>query len=164
MKGFDKIAWKAAPFARDDVSGLRLAYTSPDGEEGYPGALTAVVTYSLTSANELICDYRATTTSPTPVNLTQRSYFNLAGPGSRDIIDHNVMINADAFTPIGPTLIPTGEILSVAGTPFDFRTEKPIGACINAGDDQIRFALGYDHNFVLKKWRIRVGGPRARAA
>jgi aldose 1-epimerase len=151
VRGFDKVIWKGEPFATDRATGVRFRYTSPDGEEGYPGTLTAVVRYSLTSENELMCDYRATTTKSTPVNLTQHSYFNLAGSGSRDILGHNVMINADAFTPVGPTLIPTGEIAPVAGTPFDLRTAKPIGACVNAGNEQIRFALGYDHNFVLNK-------------
>jgi aldose 1-epimerase len=151
VRGFDKVIWKGEPFATDRVTGVRFRYTSPEGEEGYPGTLTVVVRYSLTYENELICDYRATTTKCTPVNLTQHSYFNLAGPGSGDILGHTIMINADAFTPIGPTLIPTGEIAPVAGSPFDFRTENPIGACIDAGDAQIRFACGYDHNFMLSK-------------
>jgi aldose 1-epimerase len=151
VRGFDKVIWAGEPFATDRVTGVRFCYTSPDGEEGYPGTLTAVVRYSLTYENELICDYRATTTKSTPVNLTQHSYFNLTGSGGRDILGHNIAINADAFTPIGPTLIPTGEIAPVAGTPFDLRTEKPIGAYVNSCDEQIRFAHGYDHNFVLNK-------------
>ncbi len=110
VRGFDKVIWQGEPFATDSATGVRFYYTSQCGEEGYPGALSAVVSYSLTSENELICDYRATTTKASPVNLTQHSYFNLAGPGSRDILGHHLMINADAFPPIGPTLIPTGEI------------------------------------------------------
>jgi aldose 1-epimerase len=151
VRGFDKVIWKGKFFATDRVNGVRFRYTSLDGEEGYPGTLTVVVRYSLTSENELICDYRATTTKSTTVNLTQHTYFNLAGSGNRDILGHTIMINADAFTPIGPTLIPTGEIARVPGTPFDLRTEKPIGAGVNAGDEQIRYACGFDHNFVLNK-------------
>jgi len=151
LRGFDKVIWKAEAFTTDRGGEMRFSYTSPDGEEGYPGALTAVVCYTLTSDNELICDYRATTTKATPINLTQHSYFNLSGLGSQNVLDHNLILAADAFTPIGPTLIPTGEITPVAGTPFDFRTERSIGACINADHEQIRFALGYDHNFVLNK-------------
>ena len=151
VRGFDKVIWKGEPFVTDRVTGVRFHYTSPDGEEGYPGTLTAVVCYSLTHDNELICDYRATTTKSTPINLTQHSYFNLARCGSRDILGHQIMINADTFTPIGPTLIPTGEIVPVSGTPFDLRIEKPIGASVNADDEQIRRARGYDHNFVLNK-------------
>lgn len=151
VRGFDKVIWKGEPFATDRAAGVCFRYTSPDGEEGYPGTLTAVVRYSLTYENELVCDYRATTTKSTPVNLTQHSYFNLAGSGSQDIVGHNIMINADAFTPAGPTLIPTGEIASVTGTPFDLRAEKPVGTCINADHEQIRLARGYDHNFVLNR-------------
>jgi aldose 1-epimerase len=151
VRGFDKVIWKGEPFATEGATGVRFRYTSPDGEEGYPGTLTAVVRYSLTCENELVCDYRATTTKSTPVNLTQHSYFNLGGFDSRDILSHKIMINADAFTPIGPTLIPTGEIAPVAGTPFDLRTERPIGACVSASDEQIQCARGYDHNFVLNK-------------
>lgn len=151
VKGFDKVVWQAEPFQNENGVGLVLTYTSPDGEEGYPGTLQARVTYTLTNQNELIFDYYATTDKPTPVNLTQHSYFNLAGDGKRDILDHVVMLNAKSFTPVDSTLIPTGEIRSVAGTPFDFTTPTPIGARINADDEQIRYGRGYDHNFVLEK-------------
>ncbi|HVH08685.1 MAG TPA: aldose epimerase family protein, partial [Gemmatimonadales bacterium] len=127
LKGFDKVVWDVAPFERTDSIGLVFRYTSPDGEEGYPGALTTCVTYTLTNANELIFDFYATTDRATLVNLTQHSYFNLAGDGSGDVLGHVVTLNADRFTPVDSTLIPTGELRSVAGTPFDFRTPTPIG-------------------------------------
>src|SRR2546426_136170 len=151
LKGFDKVVWDVAPFEHRDSVGLVLRYTSRDGEEGYPGTLRTMVTYTLTSANELIFDYSATTDRATPVNLTQHSYFNLAGDGKGDILGHVVTLNADRFTPVDSTLIPTGEIKSVAGTPFDFRTPTPIRARIEQVDVQLRYGPGYDHNFVLNK-------------
>ena len=151
VRGFDKVVWTAAQFERGDSVGLVLNYTSPDGEEGYPGTLRATVTYTLTGKNELIFDYQATTDRPTPVNLTQHSYFNLAGDGKGDILGHVVTLNADRFTPVDSTLIPSGEIKSVAGTPFDFRTSTAIGARIDRNDEQLRYGRGYDHNFVLNK-------------
>ena len=151
VRGFDKVVWTAAQFERGDSVGLVLNYTSPDGEEGYPGTLRATVTYTLTDKNEFIFDYQATTDRPTPVNLTQHSYFNLAGDGKGDILGHVVTLNADRFTPVDSTLIPTGEIKSVAGTPFDFRTSTAIGARIDRNDEQLRYGRGYDHNFVLNK-------------
>ena len=151
VRGFDKVVWTAAQFERGDSVGLVLNYTSPDGEEGYPGTLRATVTYTLTDKNEFIFDYQATTDRPTPVNLTQHSYFNLAGDGKGDILGHVVRLNADRFTPVDSTLIPTGEIKSVAGTPFDFRTSTAIGARIDRNDEQLRYGRGYDHNFVLNK-------------
>ena len=151
VRGFDKVVWNVTPFEGPDSVGLILRYTSRDGEEGYPGTLDATVTYTLTNHNELIFDYHATTDRATPVNLTQHSYFNLAGDGHGDIVGHVVTLHADHFTPVDSTLIPTGEITSVAGTPFDFRTPTPIGARIDGDDIQLRYGRGYDHNFVLNK-------------
>ena len=151
VRGFDKVIWSVTPFQRSDSVGLVMNYTSPDGEEGYPGTLRATVTYTLTDKNEFIFDYQATTDRPTPVNLTQHSYFNLAGDGKGDILGHVVRLNADRFTPVDSTLIPSGEIKSVAGTPFDFRTSTAIGARIDRNDEQLRYGRGYDHNFVLNK-------------
>lgn len=151
IKGFDKVVWKAEPFARAGERGLVLTYTSPSGEEGYPGTLDVRVTYTLTDANELIFDYHATTDQATPINLTQHSYFNLAGAGNGDILGHQVTINADRFTPVDSTLIPTGELRNVAGTPFDFRTPSTIGARIGQTDQQLVFGMGYDHNYVLNR-------------
>ncbi|MGI8546338.1 MAG: aldose epimerase family protein [Gemmatimonadaceae bacterium] len=151
IKGFDKVVWNAEPFEKPDSVGLVFTYTSPAGEEGYPGTLKATVTYTLTDSNEIIFDYAATTDKATPVNLTQHSYFNLAGDGEGDILEHVVMINADKFTPVDSTLIPTGELRDVSGTPFDFRNATAIGARIGQNDEQLRFGKGYDHNFVLRK-------------
>ena len=151
VKGFDKVLWDAEPFERADEVGLVFRRTSPDMEEGYPGDLSATVTYTLTDENELIFDYEATTDEATPVNLTQHAYFNLAGDGKGDILDHVLTINADHFTPVDSTLIPTGEIRPVAGTPLDFREPTPIGARVDEDDEQLRYGLGYDHNFVLNR-------------
>jgi aldose 1-epimerase len=151
VKGFDKVVWEAEPFRADNGAGLGLRHTSPDGDEGYPGTLTAQVSYLLTDGDELVVDYEATTDAPTPINLTQHCYFNLAGAGSGDILGHELMIAADAYTPVDSALIPTGEIAPVAGTPLDFRTPRAIGA---------RIGSGYDHNFVLRGGR---GGPLIHA-
>jgi aldose 1-epimerase len=151
LRGFDKVVWGVEPFESRDGVGLVLRYASPEGDEGYPGTVQAQVTYTLTDRNELIFDYHATTDRATPVNLTQHSYFNLAGDGKRDILGHVVTLNADHFTPVDSTLIPTGEIKSVGGTPFDFRAATPIGARIDGDDEQLRHGRGYDHNFVLNK-------------
>ena len=152
LKGFDKVIWHAEQFQNATGVGVVLDYTSADMEEGYPGTLRTRVTYTLTNDDKLIVDYHATTDKATPLNLTQHSYWNLAGDGSRDILGHEMMINADAMTPVDTNLIPTGEIASVAGTPFDFRTPTPIGARIDqVQNTQIRFGGGYDHNFVLNR-------------
>jgi aldose 1-epimerase len=149
VRGFDKVVWRGEPFENDSTVGVAFTYTSPAGEEGYPGTLNARVTYTLTDRNELVVDYLATTDAPTPVNLTQHSYFNLAGGGS--ILGHELMIDASAFTPVDSTLIPTGELRPVEGTPFDFRTPTAIGARIEQEHEQLANGLGYDHNFVLDR-------------
>lgn len=151
QKGFDKVLWQAEPFENDSGTGLVLRYTSEDGEEGYPGRLETEVTYTLTDNDELMVDYRAVTDKATPINLTQHSYFNLKGEGSDTILDHQLMINAPAFTPVNDTLIPTGEIRAVDGTPFDFTQATPIGEWIEQDNEQLAFGGGYDHNFVLAR-------------
>ena len=152
LRGFDKVVWSAEPFQNAGGTGVVLEYTSADMEEGYPGTLRTRVTYTLTADNRLLVDYLATSDKPTPVNLTQHSYWNLAGDGSRDILAHVLTIAADSMTPVDTTLIPTGVIAPVAGTPFDFRTPMPIGARIDQrSNTQIRFGGGYDHNFVLNR-------------
>ncbi len=148
VKGFDKVVWQAEPFTNDRGRGLALSHTSPDGDEGYPGTLRAQVQYLLTDGDELVVDFEATSDAPTPINLTQHSYFNLAC--RRDVLGHELMIAADWFTPVDSTLIPTGGIAPVAGTPLDFRTPTAIGARINDLDRQLEYAGGYDHNFVLR--------------
>jgi aldose 1-epimerase len=148
--GFDQKIWKAEPVKGDKEVSLKLTYTSPDGEEGYPGTLKAAVTYSLTNDNELRIDYQATTDKPTIVNLTNHNYYNLTC-GARDILGHELMINASHTTPVDAGLIPTGELAPVAGTPFDFTSPKAIGKDIDANDIQIGYGPGYDHNFVLNK-------------
>jgi len=147
-EGFDKKNWDMTPFVTEISAGVVLTLTSPDGDQGYPGELKARVTYELTDDNELDMRFSATTDKPTIVNMTQHSYFNLAGKG--DVMKHELMINADAITPVGVGLIPTGEILAVDGGPFDFRQAKPIGQEIGGDDVQLALGLGYDHNFVLK--------------
>lgn len=145
--GFDKKVWQSEAFESGDSCGLRLAYTSWDGEENYPGTLNAQVIYTL-SGNELRVDYSATTDKATILNLTNHAYFNLAGGGK--ILDHQMQLHADFFTPIDDTLITTGEIRPVEGSPMDLRRATAIGAGIDADDAQIRFGGGYDHNFVVR--------------
>lgn len=146
-RGFDKVVWTAEPFERADSAGVTLRHTSRDGEEGYPGTLTATVIYTLTADNTLVIDYHATADAPTPVNLSQHSYFNLAGGG--DILGHRLTLRARRYTPVDATLIPTGELADVAGTPFDFTEPHAIGERIAAEHQQLAFGGGYDHNFVL---------------
>ncbi|CCH51749.1 Aldose 1-epimerase [Fibrisoma limi BUZ 3] len=147
LKGFDKVLWSATPVDGEEPA-LKLAYTAKDGEEGYPGNLNVEVTYTLQKDNALRIDYKATTDKPTVVNLTNHSYFNLAGQG--DILSHEVTLNADRFLPVNETLIPTGELKPVAGTPFDFTKSTAIGKRINDSSDvQIKYGLGYDHAWVL---------------
>ena len=149
VKGFDKVVWRAQPYARDGHTAVAFSYTSPDGEEAYPGTLNARVSYALTERNELVVEYEATTDKPTPVNLTQHTYFNLAGEGRGDILQHVLSLDADRFTPVDETMIPTGDLAPVGGTPFDFRQPTAIGARIGVADEQLRRGAGYDHNFVL---------------
>jgi len=156
LRGFDKMVWQAREFEDKADIGLKLTYMSPDGEEGYPGNLACTVIYTLSAINELKIDYQATTDKPTIVNLTNHAYFNLAGAGSGDILNHELMINADRFTAVDGRLIPTGELRSVAGTPFDFTRPAAIGARINHDDEQLIPGKGYDHNWVLNQ---DVDGP-----
>ncbi len=150
-KGFDKMVWEPAEDKEKNGQSLTLSYLSKDGEEGYPGNLSVKVKYTVTDQNELKIQYSATTDSPTVVNLTQHSYFNLAGAGKGDILSEELMINADRFTPVDSTLIPTGELREVRGTPMDFTRPTAIGARIDSNDEQLHFGRGYDHNFVLRR-------------
>jgi aldose 1-epimerase len=147
LKGFHKVIWQAMPFESEDEVGLTLNYQSVAGEEGYPGTLDVQVVYTLTNDQALKIDYIATTDQDTIVNLTNHTYFNLAGAG--DILKHEVTLNADRFTPINETLIPTGELRRVADTPMDFTESTAIGARINQPDEQLNFGRGFDHNWVL---------------
>ncbi len=151
VKGFDKVIWQGSVNKDSRGPSVSFTRTSPDGEEGYPGALAARVTYTLTDKNQLILDYHATTAKPTIVNLTNHSYFNLAGEGTGDVLAHRVTIDADSFTPVDAGQIPTGALAPVAGTPFDFTKETPVGARIDADHEQLRIGAGYDHNFVLRR-------------
>ena len=149
-QGFHKKVWAARVVSGPDGDTLELSCVSPDGEEGYPGTLTATVVYSLTADGGLRLDYSATTDAPTVVNLTNHAYFNLAGEGSGDVLGHEMQLEADAFTPVDDTLIPTGELRPVEGTPFDFRTPVAIGARIDDPHPQLQVGGGYDHNFVVR--------------
>jgi aldose 1-epimerase len=148
MRGFNRFVWDAEVVDEGRL-GVAFHRVSPDGEEGFPGELDVTVTYELSDQNDLTIDYRATTDKPTVVNLTNHSYFNLAGEGNGTIETHRLQIDASAFTPVDSALIPTGETRPVAGTPFDFRFGKLIGQGLRSDDEQIRLATGFDHNFVL---------------
>ncbi len=149
VKGFDKVVWKAEGLSCAEAQGARFHHTSPDGDEGYPGNLEVSITYWLTDSDEWQIEYEAHTDKATPVNLTQHAYFNLKGEGCGDILDHELTLHAARFTPVNVGLIPTGELRAVAGTPLDFTAPSVIGERIEADDEQLRFARGYDHNFVL---------------
>jgi len=150
LKGFDKVLWDTKGTANSEEPALELTYLSKDGEEGYPGNLIVKVQYTLTANNELRIDYMATTDKHTIINLTNHSYFNLAGEGSGDILNHLLEIDADRYTPINTRLIPTGELQAVENGPFDFRKPTAIGRRIDSEHQQLKLAGGYDHNFVLK--------------
>jgi aldose 1-epimerase len=149
--GFDSKVWQASPQKEGDKVGVKLRYVSPAGEMGFPGTLTTDVTYTLDNNNELRINYRATTDAPTVVNLTNHSYFNLAGEDALDIYGQKVRLNADNYTPTDATQIPTGQTAPVKGTPFDFTSPTEIGARITANDPQLLLAHGYDHNWVINR-------------
>ena len=148
-RGFESYIWEASPLRRGDDVGLRLSAVSPDNDQGFPGRLDVTVTYWLTASNVWRIEYQAMTDKPTPVNFTQHIYFNLKGEGEGDILDHELTLFADKMTPVSKGLVPTGAIVPVQGTPFDFRTPRRIGERISADDGQLRFGGGYDHNYVL---------------
>jgi len=150
IKGFDKVLWDAKPVKQSGAVGVEFSYTSPDGEEGYPGNLKNTVTYWLTDKNELRIEFKATTDKPTIVNLCHHSYWNLTGDPKNTILDHELMLAADRFLPVDKGLIPTGERRPVEGTPFDFTKLTKIGARINAEDEQLKLGNGYDHCWVLR--------------
>jgi aldose 1-epimerase len=149
VKGFDKVLWDAAPVSDEESQSLKLTYKSRDGEEGFPGNLDVTVVYTLTNDNSFRIDYTAATDKPTVVNLTNHTYWNLAGEGSGDVLRHQLMLNASAFTPVGPGLITTGEFWSVENTPMDFTKPVAIGERIEADYEQLKLGGGYDHNWVL---------------
>ena len=150
-KGFDKVMWEATPSTSADGASLKLTYVSKDMEEGYPGNLHVTVTYTLTNDNELKIDYEATTDKKTVLNLTNHSYFNLSGNTKRNILDHKLSLAASKFLPVDTTLIPTGELKAVKGTPFDFTSPEIIGKRINDEHPQIKAGIGYDHCWVFDK-------------
>ena len=150
-RGFHKVPWNVTPFEDGSVTGAVLSYTSVTGDEGYPGTLSTSVIVALNDDNELSFDYAAVTDEPTPINLTQHGYFNLAGHGAGDVRGHELMIAASRYTPVHESLIPTGELRSVDGTPFDFRSPRSIGEALQVQDPQLLIATGFDHNFVLDR-------------
>ncbi|SET34369.1 aldose epimerase family protein [Geodermatophilus poikilotrophus] len=149
--GFSERVWTATDVSDDEVAALQLELVSEDGDQGFPGTLTTTVTYRLDAESRLTVHYQATTDAPTVVNLTQHTYWNLAGEGSGDIYDHELQLNASGYTPVDETLIPTGEVAPVEGTPFDFREPTPIGARIRVADQQLLYGQGYDHNWALDR-------------
>jgi aldose 1-epimerase len=151
LMGFHNVLWNVKPIELDGNEALELSYQSPDMEEGYPGNLKVTVTYVITNENELVINYQATTDKATIVNLTHHSFFNLAGAGNGDILDHLLQINADSFCPVDSTLVPVGELRKVNNTPFDFTKPVRLGEHIDDDDEQIKFGKGYDHNWVLNK-------------
>ncbi|MCF8243057.1 MAG: galactose mutarotase [Melioribacteraceae bacterium] len=151
-KGFDKVLWDAKMLEDEKMPGLELSHVSVDGEEGYPGTLSVKVTFTLTNDNELKIDYWAETDKPTVCNLTNHSYFNLKDGGKSPILDHLLFVDSDRYTPIDETLIPTGELAPVEGTPFNFTEPTKIGAWIDTENEQLVNGKGYDHNFVLNNW------------
>jgi aldose 1-epimerase len=151
VKGFDKVLWQAEPSESKQGVALVLRYTSKNGEEGFPGNLKTKVTYTFTDSDELAIDYEATTDKATPLNLTSHGYFNLAGQGTGDVLAHELLINADRFTPVDENLIPTGELHPVQGTPLDFTRAAAIGVRINDNYEQLVLGRGYDHNFVINR-------------
>jgi aldose 1-epimerase len=151
IKGFDKFVWNSQTVRDDDAVGVKLTLRSPDGDEGYPGEVHAEVTYWLTNANELRVDFEAVTDAPTHVNLTHHGYFNLDGHDAGDATHHVLTLHADRYTPVDETLIPTGELAPVAGTPLDFTEPTPIGERIDSDHEQIQRGAGYDHNFVINR-------------
>jgi aldose 1-epimerase len=155
--GFDKQIWATTPFSRGDEIGLVMTYTSSDGEQGYPGTLTMTVTYTVTARNAIRIDYRATVDRPTVVNLTNHTLFNLAGEGSGAVDEHELFLDADRYTPVDPTLIPTGQVAPVAGTPLDFTRLSPVGARIRESFEQLIIGRGYDHNWVLNRRGGEIG-------
>ncbi len=157
VKGFDKVVWQGTPKMTSKGPSVELTYVSKDGDQGFPGTLTVTAVYTLTDKNELRIDFKATTDKPTVVNLTHHSYFNLRGQGDGDILSHEVTIKSDKTTAVDKFLIPTGEYLSVDGTPFDFRKPMAIGARINDPNQQLQYGPGYDHNWVINKSLGKLG-------
>lgn len=166
--GFNRADWRVAPFHREGATGATLCLKSPDGDQGYPGELNVRVTYTLSDDNSFRVDYSAITDAPTVVNLTQHTYFNLAGQDAGTVLDHELIIAATYFTPTNAGQIPTGALRGVTGTPFDFNTPHRIGERLDADDEQLRLAGGYDHNFVLRggvaaepRFAARLSEPRS---
>ena len=151
LKGFDQAVWNTSTSSGSDGDTVAFSYTSKDGEEGYPGNVQIKVSYTLTKHNELIVDYVATTDKATPINLTQHTYFNLQGEGAGNVLRHEIRLNAEHYTPVDKSLIPTGEILTVKGTPLDLTSPTAIGAHIDSTFDQMALARGYDHNYVINR-------------